>query len=133
MAAGTARNLTCTVILTNVDDIIVMVDFTWNVNGGSLPSLTRISTSGTSQSGNQTNFTSTLIFNPLDNSTDSGEYLCVVMVDSVPSDTFITPTAANNTLFITVECESLSSAVLCVIVCDVTVLVPHQLSLPPLL
>ena len=116
MVAGTARNLTCTITLTNVDDIIVMVNFTWSGDGGSLPSIPRISTSGTSQSGSQSSYTSILIFNPLDSSTDSGEYLCVVMVDSVPTDTFITSTAANNTLSITVERESPSTAESCVCV-----------------
>ena len=118
MVTGTARNLTCTITLTNVDDIIVMVDFTWSRGGESLPSLTRFSTF---QSVNQSKFTSTLIFNPLDNNTDSGEHLCVVVMDSLPPDTFISPITANNTLTITVECESPSSALLhlcmCVSVC----------------
>ena len=120
MVAGTALNLTCTITLTNVDYILVTVNFTWSIDGMSLPTSYRITTSGTFQSGNQSNFTSTLIFNPLDdnnNNTDSGEYVCVVMVNSVLPDIFITPTAAHNTLPITVKRECPYSAVhLCV--CD---------------
>ena len=114
MITGIARNLTCTITLTNVDDIIVMVNFTWSFDGGSLPTVPRISTSGSSQSGNQSNSTSSIIFNPLDSNTDNGNYRCVVMVDSNTADTFITPIAANNNLSVAVECESPFSAVSCV-------------------
>ena len=123
MIAGIARNLTCTTTLTNADDILVMVNFTWSIDGMSLPTLPRITTSGTFQSGDQSSFTSTLIFNPLDNNMDSGEYLCVVMMESVPPDTYITPTITNNTLFITVECESTCMYII-IPLCDMTALVP---------
>ena len=50
MVAGTARDLTCTINLTNVDDINVMVNFTWSTPMGILLSSSpRITTiSGTS-------------------------------------------------------------------------------------
>ena len=97
MIAGTPHNLTCTVILTNVNDISVKVNFTWITNMTELTSTNRITTYLTSQSGNLSTFTSTLMFNPLDDSVDSRMYHCNVSVDSEPSSEFITPTTATNT------------------------------------
>ena len=107
MIAGTPRNLTCAVILTNVNDISVTVDFTWISNMIELTSTSRITTYLTSQSRNLSTFTSTLMFNPLDNSVDSRMYCCNVSVDSEPSSKFITPTTATNTTIIDVQRESI--------------------------
>ena len=107
MIAGTPRNLTCTVTLTNVNDINVTVNFTWISNMIELTSTSRITTYLTSQSGNLSTFTSILMFNPLDDSVDSRMYRCNVSVDSEPSSEFITPiTATNTTDNIDVQCES---------------------------
>ena len=108
LVAGTLRNLTCTVSLSNVDDIIVMVDFTWSINTSPILSSDRITTYLTSQSGNQSMYTSTLMFNPLNKNTDSGEYGCSVYVSSYHVDQFIIPsTNASNSTSIIVQCESL--------------------------
>ena len=128
MYAGTARNLTCTTTLNNVDDIIVMVDFIWRQGIIIFPT-NRISTSSLSQSGNQSSFTSFLIFNPLDNNTDSGEYQCVVTVNSDPTDDYITPVNATNTTSIIVQCEYSYTLI---IVVTVRMFVLTQLFLHPL-
>ena len=106
VVAGTLRNLTSTVSLSNVDDITILVDFTWSINMSPISSSDRITTYLTSQSGNQSVFTSTLIFNPLSSSTDSGEYDCSVSVSSYHVDLFIEPTNASNSTSIIVQCES---------------------------
>ena len=106
LVAGTLHNLTCIVSLSNADDIIVMVDFTWSINMSPISSSDRITTYLTSQSGNQSMFTSTLMFNPLSSSTDSGEYGCSVDVSSYDDDLFIEPTNASNSTSIIVQCES---------------------------
>ena len=107
MVSGTARNLTCTVILANVNDISVTVKFTWISNMIELNSTDRITTYLTSQSGNLSTFTSTLIFYPLDDSVDSRTYRCNVSVNSEPSSVFITPTTVTNTTTIVVQRESI--------------------------
>ena len=107
MIAGTPRNLTCIVILTNVNDISVTVNFTWISDMIELTSTSRIATYLTSQSGNLSTFTSTLMFNSLDDSVDSRMYRCNVSVDSEPTSEFITPTTATNTTIIDVQRESI--------------------------
>ena len=107
LVAGTLRNLTCTVSLSTVDDIIIVVDFTWSINMSPISSSDRITTFLISQSGNQSVFTSTLMFNPLSSSTDSGEYDCSVDVSSYDDDLFIEPTNASNSTSIIVQCELL--------------------------
>ena len=106
MVAGTARDLTCTITLTNVDDINVMVNFTWGTPMGMLLSSSpRITISGTTQSGNQSTFTSTLSISPLDSVVDTTMFACLTSVNSDPTDRFIIPTAANSSVDITVQCE----------------------------
>ena len=108
MVAGTARDLTCTITLTNADDINVMVNFTWSTPMGMLLSSSpRITISGTTQSGNQSTFTSTLSFSPLDSVVDTTMFSCLVSVNSDPTDSFIIPTAANSSVDITVLREHL--------------------------
>ena len=102
MYAGTARNLTCTVNLTNVD-IVVIVYFNWSKGNITFATTDRVSVTASSQSGNQSSFTSSLMFSPLDSSTDSGEYQCEVIVDSDPTDDFITTTGVTDTAIITVQ------------------------------
>ena len=104
--AGTLRNLTCSISFSNVDDIIIMVDFTWSINMSLISSSDRITTYLTFQSGNQPVFTSALKFNPLSSSTDSGEYGCSVNVSSTDDDLFVEPTNASNSTSIIVQCES---------------------------
>ena len=99
MVAGTARDLTCTINLTNVDDINVMVNFTWSTPMGIL-----LSTSPT-QSANQSSFSSTLSISPLDSVTDSTAFACLVNINSDPADSFVIPTTANDTVDITVQRE----------------------------
>ena len=106
VVAGTPRNLTCTASLSNVDDITIMIDFTWSLNMSPILSSNRITMYLTSQSGNQSTYTSTLMLNPLDSSTDTGQYVCSVSVSSYPADLFITPTNASNGTHITVQRES---------------------------
>ena len=106
MVAGTARDLTCTITVTNVDDINVMVNFTWATPMGLFPSSSpRITISGATQSGNQSTFTSTLSISPLDSVVDTMMFVCLVSVNSDPADSFIIPTAANNSVNIIVHCE----------------------------
>ena len=107
MVAGTARDLTCTITLTNVDDINVLVDFTWSTPLGSvLPSSPRINAiSGTTQSGSQSTFTSSLSISPLDSVADSTVFSCLVNVSLFPADSFVIPTTANNSVDITVQRE----------------------------
>ena len=109
MVAGTARDLTCTINITNVDDIIVMVNFTWSTQMEILlTSLPRITTiSGTVQTGNQSSFTSTLSISPLDSVVDTTAFICLVSINSDPSDNFVIPTTANNSVDITVQREYL--------------------------
>ena len=107
LVAGTLRNLTCTVSLSNMDDIIIVVDYTWSINMSPFLSSDRITTYLTSQSGNQPVFISTLLFNPLDNNTDSGAYGCSVSVSSYHVDLFIEPNNASNSTSIIVQCELL--------------------------
>ena len=116
LVSGTARNLTCTVTLANVNDINVAVNFTWITNMSELTLTNRITTYLTSQSGNQSTFTSTLIFYPLDDSVDSRMYRCNVRVDSAPSSVFITPTTATNTTNIDVQRESIIAVHACVLI-----------------
>ena len=100
LVAGTARDLTCTISLTNVNDINVMVNFTWStpmeILLSSSPRITNIS--GTTQSGNQSSFTSTLSISPLDSVADSTVFVCLVDINSDPADSFVTPTTANNSV-----------------------------------
>ena len=107
MIAGTARDLTCTITLTNVEDINVMVNFIWGTPMGMLlsssPRITSIS--GSMQSGNQSTFTSTLSISPLESVVDTTMFACLVSVNSDPADSFIIPTAANNSVDITVQRE----------------------------
>ena len=105
MVSGTARNLTCTVTLAHVNDISVAVSFTWITNMIELNSTSRVTPYLTSQSGNLSTFTSTLIFFPLDDSVDNRTYRCNVSMDSDPSSVFITPTTATNTTAIVVQRE----------------------------
>ena len=106
MVAGTARDLTCTITLTNVDDINVMVNFTWATPMGLLLSSSpRITISGATQSGNQSTFTSTLSISPLDSVVDTTVFSCLVSVNLDPTDSFVIPTTANNFIDITVQCE----------------------------
>ena len=107
MVAGTIRILICTVSLSNVDDIIVMVDYTWSINMSPISSSDRIITYPISQSGNQSVFTSILIFIPLSSSTDSREYGCSVYVSSYDDDLFIEPTNSSNSTSIIVQRELL--------------------------
>ena len=106
VVAGTLRNLTCSISLSNVNDIIIMVDFTWSKNMSPISSSDRMTMYLTSQSGNQSVFTSTLMFNPLDSSKDSGEYGCFVSVSSYDVDLFIASTNASNSTSIFVQRES---------------------------
>ena len=106
MVAGTPLNFTCTVSLSNVDDIVVMVDFTWSINMSPILSSNRMTMYLTSQSGNQSVFTSTLMFNPLYSSKDSGEHGCFVSVSSYKVDLFIASTNASNSTSIIVQRES---------------------------
>ena len=105
LVAGTLCNLTCTVSLSTVDGITVMVDFIWSINMSPILSFDRITMYLTSQSGNQSMFTSTLMFNPLNN-TDSGEYGCSVYVSSYHVDLFIASTNASNSTSIFVQRKS---------------------------
>ena len=107
MVAGTIRILICTVSLSNVDDIIVMVDYTWSINMSPISSSDRIITYPISQSGNQSVFTSILFFIPLSSSTDSGEYGCSVYVSSYNVDPFIESTNSSNSTSIIVQRELL--------------------------
>ena len=111
MVAGTARDLTCTITLTNVDDINVMVQFIW-VTSMESP---RITFSDSMQSGNQSTFNSTLSISPLDSVVDTTTFGCVVYVNSDPTDSFIIPTAANNSVDITVQREYYCTNVTCII------------------
>ena len=106
LVAGTPLNFSCTVSLSNVDDIIVMVDFTWSINMSPILSSNRMTMYLTSQSGNQSVFTSTLMFNPLYSSKDSGEHGCFVSVSSYKVDLFIASTNASNSTSIIVQRES---------------------------
>ena len=99
MVAGTARDLTSTINLTNVDDINVMVSFTWRTPMGTL-----LSTSPT-QSANKSSFSSTLSISPLDSVTDSTAFACLVNINSDPADSFVIPATANDTVDITVQRE----------------------------
>ena len=107
LVAGTLRILICTVSLSNVNDIIVMVDFTWSINMSPVSSSDRITTYLTSRSGNQSMFTSILVFIPLSSSTDPREYGCSVDVSSYNVDVFIEPTNASNSTSIIVQRELL--------------------------
>ena len=108
MVAGTARDLTCTITLTNVNDINVMVNFTWGTPMGMLLSSSpRITISGINQSGNQSTFTSTLSISPLDSVLDTTMFSCLVSVNPDPIVSFIVPTAANSSVDIIVQREYL--------------------------
>ena len=113
MVAGTARDLTCTITLTNVDDINVMVNFTWGTPMGMLLSSSpRFSIYQPTQSGSQSTFTSILSINPLDSDVDTTMFACLVSVNSDPTDSFIIPTAVNNSVDITVQREYYNTNVL---------------------
>ena len=106
MVAGTARDLTCTITLTNVDDINVMVNFTWGTPMGMLLSSSlRFAIYLHTQSGNQSTFTSRLSISPLDSVVDTTTYDCSVDVNSDPVDSFVTSTSASNSTNVTVQCE----------------------------
>lgn len=105
VVVGTTRNLTCTIFLTNVADIIMMVDFFWfSEFKPLLPP--RITTSLTTQSGNQSSFSSRLIFNPV-LSSDTASYRCTVTVNANPVDVFVSPTTF--TSLIEVQCKSMQA------------------------
>ena len=127
VVAGTPHNLTCTVSLSNVDDIMVMVDFTWSISMSPILSSNRITMYHTSQYGNQSTYTSTLMLNPLSSSTDTGQYVCSVGVSSYPADPFITQINASNSTHITVQRESV--LIFFVRSCDSTNN-PHSIALP---
>ena len=117
IVAGTARDLTCIITLTNVNDIDVMVNFIWGTPMGMLLSPTpRItSISGSMQSGNQSIFTSTLSISPLDSVVDTTTFACLVSVNSDPTHSFIIPTAANSSVDITVQSEFNCTNVTCIV------------------
>ena len=101
MVAGTARDLTCTITLTNVDDINVIVNFTWSTPKGlSSPRIT--TNSSAVQSGNHSFFTSILSISPLDNVADTTVFTCSVNVNSDPAESLVIPTTVNSSINITV-------------------------------
>ena len=104
MLVGTTRNLTCTIVLTNVDDFIVMVHFSWSSDHFKPLFPPRITASHTMQSGNQSVFNSRLIFNPV-LSNDTAPYRCIVTVNADFVDAFVSPTTFANTSSIEVQCK----------------------------
>ena len=89
----------------------------------------RITTYFISQSGNQSMFTSTLMFNPLSSNTDSREYDCSVDVSSYDDDLFIEPTNVSNSTSIIVQCELRIIISQCL--CVKCVSSPHIIALSP--
>ena len=112
MVAGTARDLTCTITLTNVDDINVMVNFTWVLQWDYYYHHHQESLSLAGRS-LVTSLSSppTLTSSPLDSVVDTTMFACLVSVNSDPADSFIIPTAANNSVDITVQCECYTNVI----------------------
>ena len=75
---------------------------------GILSTSPRITTiSGTTQSANQSSFSSTLSISPLDSVNDTAAFACLVNINSDPADSFVIPTTANDTVDITVQRKSI--------------------------
>ena len=104
--AGTSFFLRCVITLNDLVTIPVIMRSQWTRNGTSVPSgLSNDATitDGLTQKGSL-HYEATLLFNPLDNTDDSGEYSCNFNIISNISDyEYVRNTSANTSTTITVK------------------------------